>query len=241
MTRSSILGLGFKGLVITGCISLKHEKTCLRIPLLFECPHTVAFKKKLVLWHSPRCLLLIYRMLIWGCCRNWLFWEGYFTSLICPFPPGLTCRACKSAKALAGIVWMLLLCSISNSNLLRPEKSVSVNLTKLLYLEYKWHAKHKLSLSIKVQMSKQTPTTTTHTHQCLSCFTCAVRRGYNAWNIIEIHQKVYPLPSPCSMVTVTLLFLLGYVTFFLIFKPLGACCSPRLECHDSTPALCELY
>ena len=53
-----------------------------------------------------------------------------------PLPnTSLTCKACKSEKVLAGTVWMPLLCSSSNSNLFRPEKSASVNLTKLLYLK----------------------------------------------------------------------------------------------------------
>lgn len=47
----------------------------------------------------------------------------------------LTCSDRKSLNTLSGIAFISLLCSISNSSFSRPAKSVSVSVSKLLYLE----------------------------------------------------------------------------------------------------------
>lgn len=98
---------------------------------------------------------------------------------------------------------MPLLCSISNSSLFRPEKSISVSLTKLLYLKYKWHSSHKLSLSTQVQMSKQEPTyayTCTHIPMPLLLHLCSkkITQCLKYWNSSDATEGL-PSTNSCSL------------------------------------------
>jgi hypothetical protein len=88
------------------------------------------------------------------------------------------------------MVWMPLLCSMRNSNLFRPEKSISVNLAKLLYLKWKPHSRHsaRVYLSKPTQTQKQPPNPKNPT--LLLLYLCSSER-FKCLNVTEIHQMLW--------------------------------------------------